>query len=64
MKCHTQGQTPWLSPFPVLLLGDEMEGIYKQLYSLLVKIDYYAQPVIRASLLGLSGLNKVLFTRK
>jgi len=59
-----QGQNPRLSTFAVLLLRDEMGGIHKQLYSPLVKIDYYAQPVIRASILGLSGLNKVLFTRK
>lgn len=58
------GQDPQQSTFPILLLRTEMEEMHKQLYGPLMKIDYYAQPVICAYVLGLSGLNKVLFTRK
>lgn len=64
MKYYTWGQTPWLSAYPILFLRDEIEGIHKQLYSPVVKTDYYAQPDLCTSLLSLSGLNDVLFTRK
>lgn len=63
-KCYTWRQDPWQSTFPILFLRTEMEEIHKQLCVPLVKIDYYAQPVICAYVLGLSGLNRVLFTRK